>query len=166
MRKFCYRAPTELESRRQNVQKTCARRVRIPTELPLCIPPLVVGFSLLLHFPRFPPLVVGYTIHALPPRVVCKVGAQDGNGNNNNNSNSSNSNAMLAVKVHSILTLALASLAASASAAMALCSWTGSLTSLLQGGEGERRRKRGERDGDVNLLKVTPHPPFSFFSRQ
>ncbi len=35
----------------RNAQKTCVRRVHIPTDLPFCMPPLVVG-TVLIFFPH------------------------------------------------------------------------------------------------------------------
>ena len=45
-RNFVTKPPTEHANRRPNVQKTCAQRVRIPTEPPFCIPLLVVGIPM------------------------------------------------------------------------------------------------------------------------
>ncbi len=42
-RKFCQEAPTEHTNRAPNVQKTRMQCVCIPTQLPFCTPPLVVG---------------------------------------------------------------------------------------------------------------------------
>ena len=42
-RNFVNKHPTEHTKSAPSVQKTCTRRVRVPTELPFCVPPLVVG---------------------------------------------------------------------------------------------------------------------------
>ncbi len=43
-----------------NVQKTCVRRARIPTEPPFCTPPLVVGGQAPIKQSRFGSLITRY----------------------------------------------------------------------------------------------------------